>query len=67
MYFIIYTNEKFSLQKIQQKENSIKKHFADKNIATDRLVFINEKTSDTTKENRIRIWRVPQGAEPPTP
>lgn len=67
MYFAIYTNEKFSSEKIRQNENRIKKQFTDEKIATDRLVFVNSKNSDNEKKNIIRVWRIPLGAEPPTP
>lgn len=67
MYFVTYTNEKFSSEKIRQNENRIKKQFTDEKIATDRLVFVNSKNSDNDEKNIIRVWRIPLGAEPPTP
>lgn len=67
-YFLIYSHEKDSSNKLKSRENYIRNYLRAKKIEPERLVFVTIGGDGYDLENSvIRIWLVPQGAEPPTP
>ncbi len=66
-YIIIYSNKRFSLSEIKRKESFIKNYLVSRQIEENRIKIIIARNNGNNDENRIRFWRVPQGAQPPTP
>lgn len=61
-YIIIYADEKTSPKKLRQKEQQIRKYLLDKNHQANRIVIVNGGKG----KDLIRLFIVPQGAQPPT-
>ncbi len=67
-YFIIYPHEKDSPDSIKITLNHIKNYLTANKINSDRLVFVMMDSGGYESDNSvIKIWRVPVGAQPPSP
>ncbi len=67
-YFIIYAYEKDSPDELKIKQDYIRNYLIANKIKPERLVFVMMNSDGYEIDNSmIRIWRVPVGAEPPTP
>jgi hypothetical protein len=67
-YFIIYPHEKESPDELKIKQDYIRNYLIANNIKPDRLIFVSAGYDENESDNSvIRIWRIPVGAEPPTP
>ena len=51
-------------RQVAAREKLIRNHIAFRNFPASRIVIVN---GGDEPELRTRLWRVPQGAEPPTP
>ena len=67
LYIISYNNKKFPPKEYKDRESFIEKHLLDKNIRTDRIVFIKDDINDDDMNNRMKIFIVPEGATLPIP